>query len=123
MRVSKEMIRNKVELINNRNGYEITVFERAGLNSILTIKHYGRIIVDKVLPNKSIYDRLNSIEKELANEQSSDYRIIFKDYRTEETIGVTTMEGKFSQILDSCSKVPHKHIISNEFDRVIEIYY
>ena len=123
MRVSKQMIRNKVELINNRNGYEITVFERAGLNSILTIKHYGRLIVDKVLPNKSIYDRLNSIEKELANEKSNDYRIIFKDYRTEETIGVTTMEGKFSQILDSCSKVPHKHTISNEFDRVIEIYY
>lgn len=123
MRVSKQMIRNKVELINNRNGYEITVFERAGLNSILTIKHYGRIIVDKVLGNRQIYSRLEVIEKELANEKSSDYRIIFKDYRTEATIGVTTMQGKFSQILDSCSKVPHKHIISNEFDRVIEIYY
>ena len=123
MRVSKEMIRNKVELINNRNGYEITVFERQGLDSVLTVKHYGKILVDKVLGNKGIYERLQAIESKLAEEKSNDYRIIFKDYRTEETISVCTMEGKFSQILDSCSKVPHKHIISNEFDRVIEIYY
>ena len=122
MRVSKEMIRNKVELINNRCGYEITVFERQGLNSVLTVKHYGRILVDKVLPNKGIYERLQIIESKLAEEKSNDYRIIFKDYRTEETISVCTMEGKFSQILDSCSRVPHKHIISNEFDRVIEVY-
>lgn len=122
MRVSKEMIRNKVELINNRNGYEITVFERQGLNSVLTIKHYGRILVDKVLPNKGIYERLEQIDRELSSEESNDFRIIFKDYRTEETISVCTMEGKFSQILDSCSRVPHKHIISNEFDRVIEVY-
>ena len=122
MRVSKEMIRNKVELINNRNGYEITVFERQGLDSVLTVKHYGKILVDKVLGNKGIYERLQAIESKLAEEKSNDYRIIFKDYRTEETISVCIMEGKFSQILDSCSRVPHKHIISNEFDRVIEVY-
>ena len=122
MRVSKEMIRNKVELINNRNGYEITVFERQGLDSVLTVKHYGKILVDKVLGNKGIYERLQAIESKLAEEKSNDYRIIFKDYRTGETISVCTMEGKFSQILDSCSRVPHKHIISNEFDRVIEVY-
>lgn len=56
------------------------------------------------------------------NPKDIEYRVVLKDYRTEKVNGVVTMYGSFYEVLNRASEVPHKHIISNEFDRVIEVY-
>lgn len=63
MRISKKMIRNKVQyLAYKKCEYKITVFERAGLNSILTIYKDNTLILDRALSNKDIMAYLEKIE-------------------------------------------------------------
>ena len=54
MRISKKAIREKVEYLNGKQGYSITVFERQGLYSRLTVKKYDTELICKVLSNKEI---------------------------------------------------------------------
>ena len=56
------------------------------------------------------------------NTENIEWRIVLKNYRTEKVNGVITMYGSFYEVLNRASEVPHKHIISNEFDHVIEVY-
>lgn len=63
MRISKKMLRNKVQYLSYKKPeYKITVFERAGLNSILTIYKNNTLILDKSLSNKDIMAYLEKIE-------------------------------------------------------------
>ena len=71
MRISKEAIRKRVEYLNGKQGYNITVFERQGLYSRLTVKKYGTELICKVLSNKEIWDRVTVIDNEInANKEN-----------------------------------------------------
>ena len=129
MRISKKMIRERVESLNGKKGYEITVFEKQGLNSLLTVKQYGKVLVDsKSLTNKDIWARLHKIDLEVSNiktvePKDIEWTIIMKDYRTEKVHGAFTMYGSEYEVLERVSEIPKKHSITDTGKREVEIYY
>ena len=126
MRVSKQQIRSKVDEINkNEVGYKVTVFERQGLNSILTIRSYSQVLVEKVMTNKEINEKLNRLQEVIANTviRDDEWRVICRDYVAGWTLGVSSEYGTRDEVLTACSKIPYKDIKVNEFNRVIELYY
>ena len=109
MRISKEAIREKVEYLNGKQGYSITVFERQGLYSRLTVKKYDTELICKVLSNREIWDRLTVIDKEIhANKEN--ITIVIRDYLTNYYIYEFTVDSDLDYEVKNCNKLSPKKV-------------
>ena len=107
MRISKKAIRDKVEYLNGKQGYSITVFERQGLYSKLTIKKYGTELICKVLSNKEIWDRLTVIDREIHTHKET-ITIVIRDYLTNGYIYEFTIDSDLDYEVKNCQKLSPK---------------
>ena len=121
MRISKKAIRKRVEFLNGKQGYSITVFERQGLYSRLTVKKYGTELICKVLSNKEIWDRLTVIDKEIhANKEN--ITIVIRDYLTNSYIYEFTVDSELDYEVKNCHRLSPKRIDVDEENNKITIF-
>ena len=121
MRISKKAIREKVEYLNGKQGYSITVFERQGLYSRLTVKKYDTELICKVLSNREIWDRLTIIDKEIhANKEN--ITIVIRDYLTNYYIYEFTVDSDLDYEVKNCHKLSPKRIDVDEKNNKITIF-
>ena len=109
MRISKKAIRDKVEYLNGKQGYNITVFERQGLYSRLTAKKYDTELICKVLSNKEIWDRLTIIDNEI-NAKKENITIVIRDYLTNYYIYEFTVDSDLDYEVNNCHKLSPKRV-------------
>ena len=121
MRISKEAIRKRVEFLNGKQGYSITVFERQGLYSRLTVKKYGTELICKVLSNKEIWDRLTIIDNEI-NAKKENITIVIRDYLTNYYIYEFTVDSDLDYEVKNCHRLSPKRIDVDEKNNKITIF-
>ena len=121
MRISKKAIRNKVEYLNGKQGYSITVFERQGLYSRLTVKKYDTELICKVLSNKEIWDRLTIIDNDI-NAKKENITIVIRDYLTNYYIYEFTVDSDLDYEVKNCHKLSPKRIDVDEKNNKITIF-
>ena len=121
MRISKKAIRDKVEYLNGKQGYSITVFERQGLYSRLTVKKYDTELICKVLSNKEIWDRLKVIDKEI-HAKKENITIVIRDYLTNNYIYEFTVDSDLDYEIKNCNKLSPKRIDVDEKNNKITIF-
>ena len=121
MRISKRAIRDKVEYLNGKQGYSITVFERQGLYSRLTVKKYDTELICKVLSNKEIWDRLTIIDNEI-NAKKENITIVIRDYLTNYYIYEFTVDSDLDYEVNNCNKLSPKRIDVDEKNNKITIF-
>ena len=121
MRISKEAIREKVEYLNGKQGYSITVFERQGLYSRLTVKKYDTELICKVLSNREIWDRLTVIDNEI-NANKENITIVIRDYLTNYYIYEFTVDSDLDYEVKNCNKLSPKRVDVDEKNNKITIF-
>ena len=121
MRISKKAIRNRVEYLNGKQGYSITVFERQGLNSRLTVKKYDTELICKVLSNKEIWDRLTAIDKDI-HAKKENITIVIRDYLTNYYIYEFTVDSDLDYEVKNCNKLSPKRVDVDEKNNKITIF-
>ena len=121
MKISKKAIRNKVEYLNGKQGYSITVFERQGLYSRLTVKKYGTELICKVLSNKEIWDRLTAIDKDI-HAKRENITIVIRDYLTNYYIYEFTVDSDLDYEVKNCHRLSPKRIDVDEKNNKITIF-
>ena len=121
MRISKKAIRNKVEYLNGKQGYSITVFERQGLYSRLTVKRYDTELICKVLSNKEIWNRLTVIDKEIHTHKEN-ITIVIRDYLTNNYIYEFTLDSDLDYEVKNCHRLSPKRIDVDEKNNKITIF-
>ena len=121
MRISKKAIRNKVEYLNGKQGYSITVFERQGLYSRLTVKRYDTELICKVLSNKEIWDRLTVIDKEIHTHKEN-ITIVIRDYLTNNYIYEFTLDSDLDYEVKNCYRLSPKRVDVDEKNNKITIF-
>ena len=121
MRISKKAIRNKVEYLNGKQGYSITVFERQGLYSRLTVKKYDTELICKVLSNKEIWDRLTAIDKDI-HAKKENITIVIRDYLTNYYIYEFTVDSDLDYEVKNCNKLSPKRVDVDEKNNKITIF-
>ena len=121
MRISKQAIREKVEYLNDKQGYSITVFERQGLYSRLTVKKYDTELICKVLSNKEIWDRLTIIDNEI-NAKKENITIVIRDYLTNYYIYEFTVDSDLDYEVKNCNKLSPKRVDVDEKNNKITIF-
>ena len=121
MRISKKAIRDKVEYLNGKQGYSITVFERQGLYSRLTVKKYDTELICKVLSNREIWDRLTIIDNDI-NAKKENITIVIRDYLTNYYIYEFTVDSDLDYEVKNCNKLSPKRIDVDEKNNKITIF-
>ena len=121
MRISKKAIRDKVEYLNGKQGYNITVFERQGLYSRLIVKKYDTELICKVLSNREIWDRLTVIDKEIHAHKET-ITIVIRDYLTNYYIYEFTVDSDLDYEVKNCHRLSPKRIDVDEKNNKITIF-